>query len=487
METNNSIKKNIVLNIIYTITNMVFPLITFPYVSRILLSEALGKVSFFTAVSNYAIMIASLGISTYGIRAVAKVRNNRTDLSKVVEELLIINTITTIIVVGVLLSSIRWVDKFQNDYELLLINCVLILGTPIGMNWFYSGLEQYSYITKRSIFFKTVSLILVFLLVKNSNDYYIYALITVFSSVTSYVCNFIYARKFCDYVSIKQLKFRRHYKQILVLFASILAVNIYTNLDTVMLGFICGDKEVGLYSVAVKVKAVLLTLVNAISAVLLPRLSYYLSEKKNDEFNKVLKKSTSLILLISLPLAVLFIIEAKDSILVLGGEDYIGAVLCMQIIMPILVISGISNITGNQILLPNGKDSFFMVAVIMGAAVDLIMNLLLMPHLGCVGAAIATLLAETTQMGIQMICSKKYLRGNINWIEILKIMLAVFVTSMLVLLLKSIIFINNGFVSLLFFSGFYILIYFILLLLFKEYVIKEIVIKSWYKLKEMIC
>lgn len=473
MVANSSIKKNIVLNIIYTITNMIFPLITFPYVSRILLSEALGKVSFFTAVSGYAIMMASLGISTYGIRAVAKVRDDRKKLSKVVEELLLINTIITIIVVSILIGSIFWIDKFKDDYELLLINCALVLVTPIGMNWLYSGLEQYGYITKRSIFFKTLSLILVFLFVKDKDDYCIYALITVFSSCASYVCNFIYARRFCDFVAIRELNFTRHYKQTLMLFASILAVNIYTNLDTVMLGFICGDREVGLYSVAVKIKALLLTLVNAISAVLLPRLSYYLSEKKNDEFNRVLKKSIVLILLISLPLTALFIIEAKDSILVLGGNDYIDAVPCMQIIMLILVISGFSNITGNQILLPNGKDSSFMKAVITGAVMDLVMNILLMPQLGCVGAAIATLVAEVAQMTVQIIYSRNYLKNNINWPEMLKVIVSVIVASTTLLLVNHLVFINNVLVRWFVFSCLFVLTYFVSLLICKEYIVEE--------------
>ena len=161
-----SIKVNALLNIIYTITNMIFPLITYPYVTRVLSATGMGTVSFFTSVSNYAVMIGSLGISTYGIRAVAKVRDNEKDLSKVTTELLILNTIITAIVIAALAVSVPFVRQFNAEPALLLINLLIVISTPFGLNWLYSGLEQYAYITKRTILFKTISLVMVFLFVR---------------------------------------------------------------------------------------------------------------------------------------------------------------------------------------------------------------------------------------------------------------------------------------------------------------------------------
>ena len=182
-----SIKVNALFNVIYTITNMIFPLITYPYVTRVLSASGMGKVSFFTAVSNYAVMFGSLGISTYGIRAVAKVRDNKHELSKVVQELLIINGVITLIVVGVLLGLIPFVNKFNSEPILFVVNTIIILATPFGMTWLYSGLEQYEYITIRNIIFKMAALIMVFLLVKNKDDYAVYAFLTAFSTVASYI------------------------------------------------------------------------------------------------------------------------------------------------------------------------------------------------------------------------------------------------------------------------------------------------------------
>lgn len=427
---NSSIKLNALLNVIYTIVNMVFPLITYPYVTRVLSATGMGKVSFFTAVSNYAVMVGSLGISTYGIRAVAKVRDDKEELSKVTTELLLLNTIITAIVIGALVVASPFINEFNSEPVLLLINLLIVAATPFGLNWLYSGLEQYAYITKRTILFKTISLAAVFLFVRQKGDYPIYAAITAFSTIGAYICNLLYARKFVAFHSLRGLEYKKHFKPMLLLFASILAVSVYTNLDTIMLGFINDNFQVGLYSVASKVKWLLLSAVNAVSAVLLPRLSNYISHGEKQKYAEALKKSVSFIFLITIPLATYFTLEAKDSIYFLGGSEYSGAILCMQFLMPILVISGFSNVTGNQVLIPQGCDSQFMIAVVVGAVVDIILNAVLMPGLACTGAAIATLAAEFTQMSIQLHFARKDIFKNIHKSTLWKSILAAVIAGL---------------------------------------------------------
>ena len=229
---------------------------------------------------------------------------------------------------------------------------------------------------------------------------------------------------------------KRHLKAVLILFASILAINIYTNVDTLMLGFIKGDRAVGLYDVACKGKLVLLSLINAISTVLFPRLSYYLAEKDIVSYNKVLKKSISVIMGIAIPLSIFFVIEAKDVVIFLGGNAYEDATLCMQILMPILIISGFSNITGNQILLPHGKDISYMRAVMTGAIVDIILNLFFMPRYSLYGAAFATLMAEIVQMLLQLWQARVYLKDNVDFVELLKIIFACIISTIVIYNLK---------------------------------------------------
>lgn len=470
-----SIKKNAIINVIYTISNIAFPLLTFPYVSRILLAEGLGKVSLFSSIANYAVLFASLGISTYGIRATARVRENEQELSQVTAELLSINLISTIIVLLVFVCVIPFVGRLNREPELLIINGVLVLSSTLSMSWLYSGLEQYSYIAKRSIALKTVSAILIFVFVKDAFDYKKYAAIVAFSSIGSYLLNFLYSRNFVDLFKIQKLKWKRHLKPMLLLFASILAVSVYTELDTIMLGFLRDDTEVGLYSMAVKIKGVLLNCINAVSAVLLPRMSYYLSEHNLKDYNNVLKISTALVFMFSIPMAALFILEARDSILIIGGESYLGAVLCMQTVMPILLVSGFSNVLGNQVLIPQGLDACFMKAVLAGAAIDFGLNIILMPRYGCVGAAIATLIAEVLQMSIQFIYASKYIKMNIPFLTIFKCILSTLIASV-VLYSISKRWCCDLYLRFFILAGVYCIVYCLMLILMKEDILKRCVI-----------
>lgn len=410
-----SVKYNAIYNIIYTLSNIVFPLITFPYVSRILMATGNGKVNFFSSIATYGTTVASLGISTYGIRAVAKVRDDKNKLSKLTSELLIINSIGTFLVIGTLIASFAFVNKFQNELGLFVVTCLTILMSTIGMNWLYSGLEQYDYITRRSILFKFISLVLVFIFVRTKKDYLNYSIIMAFSTVGSYVLNFIYARKFINYkFNIFNMNLKKHMQPTLLLFSSILAVSIYTNLDTVMLGFYSGDRAVGLYTVAVKVKWLLLMLINALSAVLLPRLSKHVEENNLDTFRDIIKQSSDIIFFVSIPLTIFFMVTALDTIKLIGGSDYVSAAVCMQILMPILVISGFSNITGNQILIPFGKDKAFLYAVSTGALLNVIINIIILPKYGANGAAVATLIAEVSQMLIQSYFCRDVIKSAIS-------------------------------------------------------------------------
>lgn len=463
----NSIKKNAILNTLFTTSNMLFTLITYPYITRVLLVEGTGKVSFFNALSAYAVMISALGINTYGIRATSVVRDDKQKLSEVTAQLFLINLIMTFIVIGCLIASIPLVGKFQNDTNLLLINCIYILAETIGMQWLFSGLEQYDYIVKRTLAFRTLSLVLVFMLVKGPEDYIKYAAISTFTNVAAYMLNFIYAKKFISFRLVKSWEFKVHLKPMLFLFASTCAINVYTNLDTVMLGFVSGDLETGFYTLAVKIKSVLIMGINSISAVLLPRLSYYIGQKKLDEYERVLRKSISIILMIAIPMAVFFACEADDSICLLGGSSYLPATACMRIIMPILVLSSLSNITGNQVLIPLKKDKLYMLAVVIGALTDVVLNFALMPRWGCNGAAVATLVAELVQLLVQFLYAKDQILESIQLKPILKIVVSVLVAAGLIIIFRMMIALNY-FVRLVVTAAIFWGTYAVMLLILKE-------------------
>lgn len=275
-----SMRVNVLLNMLYTLMNTIFPLITYPYISRVLDPTGIGKVNFFSQIAGYCTMFASLGIGTYGIRAVAETRNNEDDLSKTVKELLRINILLTILVLLIYCVMAVCIPQFKSNIGLILINGLAIATNPFSLDWLYSGLEQYDYITKRDFFFKIISIICIFIFVRTQSNYYIYALILTGANVGSTIFNFAYALKIIDFKFKIKLNYQKHLKPMLTLFASGLAVSVYLSLDTIMLGFIRGNREVGLYTTATKIETVLLAVVNAISVALLPRLSAYIQQNR---------------------------------------------------------------------------------------------------------------------------------------------------------------------------------------------------------------
>ena len=297
MVKNKSLKINFIFNVALSLTSLIFPLITFPYVSRILQPAGLGKVSFATSVVSYFSIFAQLGIPTYGIRACSKVKDSKENLTKTVIEIMLINFVTVCISYVALVISLACVDKFFEYRTLISIVSCSILLNAIGVEWLYKALEQYSYITIRSIIFKIVAIVLMFLLVKNQDDYNIYGVISIFAASASNVLNFINLKKYIKIkrTTLRYLSLRKHLKPILVFFLMSVATTMYTQLDTVMLGFMKDDTVVGYYNVATKIKSVLCGIVSAFGAVVLPRASYFIEKKMIKEFRDVTNKAVEFI------------------------------------------------------------------------------------------------------------------------------------------------------------------------------------------------
>ncbi len=462
-----SVKFNFIMNFILTATNFIFPLITFPYVSRIIFADGTGKVAFASSIAGYFMMIASLGIPTYGIRACAKVRDDKEKLSKLTQELLIIHAITTTITLFAFLIAIFTIEKLEQEKTLMLVNAFSILLNVFGANWLYSALEQYSYITVRSILFKLISIVLMFTFVREKSDYIIYGCITILASVGSNVLNFINLRKHISFHKFENYEFRKHLKPIMVFFAQSVAVSIYTNLDTVMLGFMTNDFEVGYYNAAIKVKNILLSLVTSLGTVLLPRLSYYIQNDMKNEFIILIKKSFEFVWLISLPLTIYFVIFSKESLLFLSGESFVGATFAMQIIMPTIFCIGLSNIAGVQILTPLGKEKYVVISVTIGAFIDLLANLIFIPRLGAAGASLGTLLAEIGVLSIQLYYLRNMLGKVLKDVPLVKITFCNLIAMIMVFVVKNIV-ISSVFLQLLFTATIFFGVYGILLIITKE-------------------
>jgi len=461
-----SILLNYIMNTLLSISMFIFPLISFPYISRILGPDGTGKVSMATSFVSYFLMFAQLGIPVYGVRACAKVRDNREELSKVFFELLYINLLMCVfayVVFGVLLAN---VPRLSENKVLYWIISSTILFTSLSVEWFYKGLEKYTYITVRSIIFKFIALLAMFLLVKNKDDYLIYGVITIFASSASGILNIIYARKFVDFVSVRNCNFMRHYKPVFVFFAMACATTIYTSLDIVMLGFMKNDADVGYYNAAVKVKRILVSLVTSLGAVLLPRLSYYIENDMKEEFNRITKLAFSFVLMISIPLTTYFIVFAKETILFLSGNEFLNAIAPMQIITPTVLIIGISNILAIQILVPLGLEKQVLYAEVAGSIIDLCINIIFIPKLSAVGAAVGTLVAECAVTLICYIYVKRYTTFSIKEISFYKLIISTTISILVAMWIRNFNF--TIFTTLVVSSATFFFMYIILLFILKD-------------------
>ncbi|MEG0517904.1 MAG: flippase [Bacteroidales bacterium] len=419
-----SVKKNYILNLMNTVSGLLFPLITFPYAARILLAEGIGQVQFFDSIIGYILLITSLGIPLYAVRELARVRDNPQMRSKVAAEIIILHTCLTVIAYLIVFIIAATVTKIKADVPLFLLLSTSLFFTAIGVQWFYQAVEDFKYITIRSICIKALAAIALFTLVKEKQDIMWYAGINVAASVGNNLFNFIRLRK---YISLQgfhfsQLAITRHLKPSLKLFTLNLIISIYILLDSVMLGFLSGDEAVGYYTAASKLTKMSLGIVTALGSVLLPRFSNYISMGRTTEFIELGNKAISFTAALVFPMAVGLILLANPIILIFSGPSYIPAIYTLQIIAPITIFIGFSSLLGIQILYPLGKENLVIAATLTGAVVNVTLNFFLIPIYAQTGAAIASLTAESAVVIMVIILGRKHLpfhfitRQNFNYL-----------------------------------------------------------------------
>lgn len=424
MAEKKSLKLNFIMNAMLTMSSFLFPLISAPYIYRVLQADGKGKVTFATALVAYFLMLARLGIPTYGVRACAKVRDDRQALSKTAHELLIINLVMSVVSYGLLFLGLVFVPQLQSDRVLYLVVSLTIIFDTIGMEWLYKALEQYRYIAIRSMLFKLIALVAMFVLVRTREDYVIYGALTIFAASASSVLNFVHARKYISMRPMPGYRFRPHLKAVAIFFAMTCASTVYTNLDTVMLYFMRGETVVGYYDAAVKIKSILVSIVTSLGVVLLPRASYYVERGEMDQFRNITRKALNFVFVAALPMMLYFMIFARQGILLLSGEGYGDSVAPMQIIMPTLLFIGLSNILGIQILVPTGREKVVLWSLIVGAVVDVILNLTLIPTYGAAGAAAGTMVAEFAVLVYQYWMLRREVGSSFRMIPYGKLLLA---------------------------------------------------------------
>ena len=383
-----NLKVNTALNMIKTGANIVFPLITIPYVLRVLSANNIGKVDFGNSFVSYFSLIASLGISTYAIRECAKVRDDRKKLDTVASQIFSINICTTIvayIMLAILLIVFRNLDSYRT---LIIIQSTVILFTTLGADWINTAMEDFVYITLRSVLFQVISLILMFVFVKTQDDYVKYAIISVISSSGSNISNIIYRKRYCKIKFTWDIPWKKHMIPICLLFVMTLSQTVFNSADITMLGLMKGDYAVGIYSTAAKIEKVISQIVSSVVYVLIPRLSYMFDSGEYEKINKLLRNVLGVFATIGLPSCAGAAVMAKEIILIVGGVKYVEATLVLQILLLSFLLSLVGgSFLGNVVLLPSGNEKQFMIICCISTVVNVIANAFLIPRWGAYAAA----------------------------------------------------------------------------------------------------
>lgn len=389
---------NAFLNGFRSVLNLFFPLITFPYVSRILSVSGIGIYNFSSTYINYFILIAGLGIATYAVREGAKYRDNKDKIDEFASQIFSLNMIATIISYLLLFASLIIFKNLHNYVSCILIFSLQILFTTLGTEWIYTIYEDYAYITIRSIVFKIISIILLFLLVRKPEDYLIYAAITVFAAVGSNLLNFIHAKSFVHIRLTAKTNWRYHLKPVLVIFASAIAVTIYVSSDTTILGLLKNDYAVGIYSTSVKIYQIAQSLLSALLTVTIPRLSFLWGKKRIDEYNQVLYKVLNSLGILVLPVAVGLIMLSREVVLIVASRKYLPSVNSLRIISWAIIFSIFGWIFSDCVLIPAKRENLVLRNTIVTAVENIVLNFILIPFMSYDGTSLSTVIAEFTVM-----------------------------------------------------------------------------------------
>jgi O-antigen/teichoic acid export membrane protein len=389
-----SIAKNYLFNIIRTTMGILFPLITFPYATRVLGVASLGKINYANSIVSYFLLLSMLGLQTYAIREGAGIRDDKKALNKFGTEMFLINSILTAVAYVAFFACLLLVPNFKEYRLLLMISSVTIVFNTLGFNWLYNVFEEYGYITVRAVIFQVISLVALFLFVKKAEDYYIYAMINVFASAGSNLCNFLRMRRYLQLFPGEKYELKKHMKPILTIFGMSVAGTIYQDSDITIIGYLKGDVAVGLYSAAVKIMYVITNMLSSLGTVILPRMSYYMKSGMKSQYNKLTAKTIDFVLMMTIPISAGVFLLSQEILGLVCGADFVDASMALKILAFNIVLSPLNGVVVNQIFITMGREMTSLKVMVISCLFNVIGNILLIPLFGFEVAAVTTIGSE---------------------------------------------------------------------------------------------
>jgi O-antigen/teichoic acid export membrane protein len=406
--------KNYFYNLLLTLANLLFPIISFPYVSHIIGPGGIGKVQFVLSFAQYFGLIASIGIPTYGLKEIARFKNNIEGRSKVFSELIAIYLLTSVCLSLIYFVVIFLFPYFKADRDMYLAASLMVMLGFSHIEWFYSGMEEFKSIAMRSVLFKVLGLIFLFLLVKERADFKFYLYIMMFSFLGNNLLSFILI-----FGKIKPifsgLELRRHLTPLLLILGTTLAVSMYTDLDTVLLGFLSDSNTVGLYTAAVKLSKITLPFVTSMGVILIPKVAKDFSENNLIEVQLSLNQTFRFLVFFSVPIVFGLGLLAPEFIALFSGEEFLPAINSMRILSLLPIIIGFGHFFLFLVLIPSGRNREMLFCVLGGLATSLILNVLLIPYFQEVGSSVANICSEVMVTTLYFYIIRKYFNFVYDW------------------------------------------------------------------------
>lgn len=458
-----SIKKNLMYNILLQVVTLLIPLVTVPYVSRVLGKDGVGTYSYTLSIVQYFIIIGTLGISMYGNRAIAYVRDDKEKMSKTFWSITALKALTSSIALLVYILIFGINKKYGTIF---LIQSINIIANIIDISWLYMGLEDFKKTVTRNLVVKIICVISIFLFIKDYDDLYLYVIINAMMVLVGNLVMWAYVPKIVSKVKIKFVDIKEHFIPAFQLFIPQIAIQIYAVLDKTMLGSMTTVGEVGLYEQSQKIVKLVLSLVTSLGVVMLPRMSNTFANGDIKKMDEYLNRSLRGVAYVSIPMTIGLASISNEFVPWFFGEEFSAVSYLMIILSPILFLIAMSNVLGTQYLLPSNRTKEFTASVTCGAIINVLLNLVLIPKYKAIGSCISTVVAEFTVTAIQYFCLKKNINKKEFFKGVIKYIVAGSIMFIIVRIVGSIM--GIGMITTMIQGIIGVIIYISVLILFKE-------------------
>ncbi len=408
-----SIRGNLVYSALLTMSTYLVPLLVFPYISRVLGADGIGIVDTVDNIIDYCVLFSMMGLSTIGIREIARAKSDAKQLAQTFTDLYALNVISTIVIALILICATLVIPNMNDRWPMILIGSVKLFANMFWIEWFFTGIEDFRFITVRSIIVRTLFVISVFLFVNTKDDYMVYYMLFVGITVLNAICNWHYRARLFS-INLCTANFRRFLKPFLALGLFAMLSAIYTKLSLPVLNYYCGDLESGYYATAMRIYQVCIALVSTLIGVLVPRISVLLKEGDIQQIKKLTRKTFMALIAFSLPIILVIFFFGNVIVCIIAGDGYQGAVLPMQIIALLLLIGGVEKIVILQLLIPMRADRQIVIAGFLGVIVWGLGTWILVEKYQSVGSAIIWVISETTVLMSASISLYKIFRNEIS-------------------------------------------------------------------------